>query len=225
MKKLFSLLLALSLLFSLTACGGNSSQESSSGSSGSSAGAAASGSGSQDSSATEPEQEEEPVYVNVTLPASFFSNMTSEEIQAAAQEQGYTKCVINQDGSVTYTMTQGKYDEVMEGMKASLDKSIADLVDGDNAVESFVKIEYTDDMSEINVYVDPETYSSLDASYALSFYILGAYYQVFSGTAPDDVDVVVNFINNNTNEIIESASYQDMRSSEEADAASSSAAQ
>lgn len=218
MKKLISLLLSLLLLFSLAACGSGSSEEDSSGSSN----ASASGSGSQDGGTMEVDKGL--LNVNVTLPASFFSDMTPEEIQAAAQEQGYSKCVINQDGSVTYTMTRGKYNEVMEGMKTSLDESIADLVNGENAVESFLKIEYTDDLSEIDVYVDPDTYSSLDSMYAISFYILGAYYQVFGGTSPDDVDVVVNFINNNTNEVIDSASYQDMLSSEEASSSSSSSA-
>ena len=220
MKKLISLSLALFLLLSLVACGNGSPEEDSSGGPNSSTNTSASGSGSQDSGTMEVDKGL--LNVNVTLPASFFSDMTSEEIQTAAQEQGYSKCVINQDGSVTYTMTRGKYNEVMEEMKTSLDESIADLVNGENAVESFLKIEYTDDLSEIDVYVDPDTYSSLDSMYAISFYILGAYYQVFSGTSPDDVDVVVNFINNNTNEVIDSASYQDMLNSEGASSSSSS---
>lgn len=218
MKKSISLFLALFLLLSLVACGSGSSDEDSSGSSNSSANASASGSGSQDGGTMEVDKGL--LNVNVTMPASFFSDMTPEEIQTAAQEQGYSKCVINQDGSVTYTMTRGKYNEIMEEMKTSLDESIADLVNGENAVESFLKIEYTDNLSEIDVYVDPDTYSSLDSMYAISFYILGAYYQVFGGTSPDDVDVVVNFINNNTNEIIDSASYQDMLNSEEASSSS-----
>jgi hypothetical protein len=44
--------------------------------------------------------------------------------------------------------------------------------------------------------------------YVLTFYISGAYYQSFAGVPSDEIDVIVNFINNDTQELLESASYK-----------------
>ena len=57
--------------------------------------------------------------------------------------------------------------------------------------------------------MDPETYTDWDSLYVLVFYMSGAYYQAFDGKDMNDVDVVVNFINNVTNETVNSGSFRD----------------
>ena len=51
--------------------------------------------------------------------------------------------------------------------------------------------------------------STRDSLYALTFYITGAYYQAFAGVANDDIDVVVNFVDNATKDVLDTASYKD----------------
>ena len=200
MKKLISLGLALCLALSLTACGGTSSG----------------GQGGGGSQSTQVLQDGP-----VTLPAIFFTGMTEEEIQTSAQEQGFSQCTVNQDGSVTYTVTAEQRGQIMEATKASLDSSIADLTSGEDADKIFTKIEYNDDLSEISFYANPDTYSP-NAAYAYSFCTLGAYYQIFSGTAMDAVNVTVHFINGSTNEELQTVTYQDMLAGTADTAASSS---
>ena len=62
--------------------------------------------------------------VEISLPASFFQDMTAEEIQEAAAENGYGQCVIHDDGSVAYTMSQAKQNEILAEFKNSIDESI-----------------------------------------------------------------------------------------------------
>lgn len=193
MKKLISLGLALCLALSLTACGSGGTSSDTSGSQ--------SGGTSQ---TTQPLQDGQ-----VTLPANFFTGMTEEEIQTSAQEQGFSQCVVNQDGSVTYTVTAEQRRQIMEATKASMDSSISDLTSGEDADKIFTKIEYNDDLSEVNFYANPDTYSP-NIAYAYSFCTLGAYYQIFSGTAMDAVNVTVHIINGNTNEELQTVTYQDM---------------
>ena len=59
--------------------------------------------------------------VDVTLAASFFEDQTEEEIKAEAKENGYSDCKINDDGSVTYTMSKKKHAEMLDEMKTSFD--------------------------------------------------------------------------------------------------------
>lgn len=146
--------------------------------------------------------------VDITLNASLFDGMSADEIISAAKANGVINCVVNEDGSVVYTMTKAKHEEMLAEMKAGIEESINGLLNGDDKVASFVSIDYNEDFSVVNVKVDPAKYSTWDTLNVLMFYISGAYYQAFAGVPFNEIDIVVNFINNNTQEIMESASYQ-----------------
>lgn len=193
MKKTISLILVITMLTSLVACVGgkeNNTDETQMPSAGI-------------------QVDEGLINVDVTLAASFFEDKTEEEIRAEAKENGYSDCKINGDGSVTYTMSKTKRAEMLNEMKTSIDGMIAGCLEGDDKVASFVDIRYNDDFSQIDIYVDAEKYTTWDRFYALTFYITGAYYQAFAGVANDEIDVAVNFIDNETGETLDTASYKD----------------
>ena len=147
------------------------------------------------------------IFVEITVPATFLEGATEESIKATAEESGFTDCVVHENGSVTYKMTKEKHKEVMLEVKTSLESTIEDFISGDNAVPSFLKVEYPDDFSRFDVYVDPTLYSDWEGFYVMMFYFLGEYYQIFEGRDFDDVYVLVNYINNDTNEVIYSGSF------------------
>lgn len=196
MKRFFALLMTFVLLFSLTACGNTSNTDTDTKDN------AAENSGGM-------QVDENLLTVDITLPASFFEDQTEEEIQAAAKENNVKKCVINEDGTVTYTMTKKAHKELLDDLKAECDKSVQNLLEGEDKVASFVSIDYNDNLSKFDVYVDASIYATLDNMYALGFYIVGAYYQAFAGIDLDEVDVIVNFIDNETKEVLHTASYKD----------------
>lgn len=195
MKRYFAVILLFSMMVLLCSCGGQKAVDSS---------------GTDASESSTLEVDEGLLNVEITMPASFFEDSSEEEILAAANENGIKKCTINEDKSVTYEMSKATHKEVMDGLKTELENSIDALVNGEEAAASFRKIEYTNDFSEFNVYVDRDTYTSWDSLYVFAFYISGAYYQAFDGKDMDDIDVVVNFIDEETSEIIESSSYREM---------------
>lgn len=188
MKRLFSLFLALTILFSFVACNNPADTE-------------ATESGVQ--------VDENLITVDITLNASFFEEMTDEEIISNASENDYINCVIHPDGSVTYTMTKAKHKEALNEMKLSFEESIQELLSGENKVASFTAIDYNEDFSCINIYVDSSLYSMWDNIYVLMFYISGVYYQAFAGVPNDEIDIIVNFIDSNTKETLNSSSYQE----------------
>ena len=198
MKKLFILLLSVIMVFSFVACGQTSNSTT-----------------VTEATAQENQPQESAVQVDeglfnidVTIAASFFDGSSEEEIITAAKEKGYDACSVNEDGSVTYTMTKAKHQEALDEYKANVDKVIADMLEGENKVESFVSIDCNDSISKIDIYVDASKYSAWDSLYALTFYLSGGYYQSFAGTAADDIDVIVNFIDNDTKEVLNSGSYK-----------------
>ncbi len=216
MKKILAVLLTLALLQPLAACSDATSNEdvgntASSGalSSSKAGGEEATTAGAAKDTRSGVQVDKGLFTVDVTLPASFFSDMTEEEIKAGAEENGYSSYSVNDDGSVTYTTTKSQHADMLKEMKSGLDETIQDLIEGDEAVASFLSIDYTDDISEVKVYVDPETYSEFDSFSALTFYMTGAMYQSFEGVQPEEIDVVVYFIDNETKEVIDTASYKE----------------
>lgn len=195
MKKFLSLLLAALMLLSMAACGGATDSENKN------------NPGSTENSGSVA-VDKGLLTVDVTMAASFFEDMTAEEIKAEAEENGYSSCTVNPDGSVTYTMTKAKHKEMLDDLKSGIEETIAGCLEGEDKVASFVSIEHADDYSRFDVCVDPAEYSLWDNLYALAFYLSGAYYQAFTGVASDKIDVVVNFIDNNTKEILDSGSYR-----------------
>lgn len=203
MKKFVTLLLATVMCFSLAACGGDGDENNNSGSAG--------------------VQVDEGIFnVDITMASTFFVDMTEDEIKAAAKEKGFDKCVVNADGTVTYTMTKSKHEEILNELKASLEETITSMLEGEEAVASFVSIDYADDFSKFDIYVNDQ-YSDWDNFYVLSFYISGAYYQSFAGVSTDNIDVVVNFIDNETKENLNTASYRDWMSNSEDESGEESA--
>lgn len=155
--------------------------------------------------------------VEYTIPASFYkdSDQTAEEaVQEMIDSGNYIDVVINDDGSITAKQTKAKHEAALLEYKQDVDETINSYLNGENKVESFVNIEYSDDMDEFNVYVDPTNYSEWDGIYALAFEMSGYFYQLMNAVPEDQMDVIVNFINNDTGEIMDSASLRDMLESE-----------
>lgn len=203
-SKLTTLLLATAVAMSISACGGDASAPADSKATG-----AATEAVKEDTNKGPIEVDENLLTVDVTLPKAIANTMTDEDIKANVEEYGIKSYTKNDDGSLTYTMSKSTHKKLTDDMKANLEESINALCEGEEAVESFVKIEYNDDMSKFDVYIDSASYTMWDNLYMLTFYISGSYYQSLAGVDPDKMDVVVNYINNETKEVIESGSYKE----------------
>lgn len=149
--------------------------------------------------------------VDVTLPPAFFEDETPEEIEAAAKENGFLKCVVHEDGSVTYTMTKLKRAEILRDFKGTIDESITELTSGgENEPQSFRSITYNAGVTQFDVRVDRTAYENswLDSFYIIQLYLLGGYYQLFNGVPNDQIDVIVNVIDDSSGEVFNTGTYQ-----------------
>lgn len=176
-------------------------------------GCSAGGDGPPSSSPTSPaaiEVEEELVTVDVRIARSLLDqsgSLTDEEIVAGARENGIAAVV---DGdTVVYTMTKPQRDEMLAQMRSSAQDAADELIADDT--NSVTKVEFNDQMTSFKVSVDAARYGALESLLALGFYIQGALYQQFNGVAPDDIDVIVEFVDDATGEVLDAGSYQEMR--------------
>ncbi|MBH0116942.1 hypothetical protein I6E52_08795 [Salinibacterium sp. NG253] len=160
------------------------------------AGCASSGASSdpESSSSTEGgiEVEEKLLDVVVTLPASFFEEMSEEEIQANAEESGY-KAVVNDDGSVEYTIPKSVHAELIAEMASGIDESIAETL---STEASITEITHDDKFETFAMTVDR---AAFDSSFSAKFIPFGLgiqamFFQSFDGVSIDDRHVVVSYI-------------------------------
>ena len=156
------------------------------------------------------EVEEQLVTVDVRIARSLLDQsgaLTDEQIVAGASENGIAAVV---DGdSVVYTMTKPQRDEMLASMRSSA-QDAADEVIADES-NSVTAVEFNDSLTSFRVSVDPARYGALESLLALGVYIQGALYQQFSSVAPDDIDVIVEFVDNVSGEVLDTGSYQEMR--------------
>ncbi|UIP59618.1 hypothetical protein DSM26151_25300 [Agromyces marinus] len=134
-------------------------------------------------------------------------SMSDEEIVSAAAENGMTAAV---DGdAVVYTMTKSQRDEMLDELRSSAQDAVDGIVADDS--NSITEVEVDDAMTAFTVSVDAERFSPLESLLVIGFYLQGALYQQFAGTPAGELDVVVEFVDDATGEVLESGSYQDWR--------------
>lgn len=93
--------------------------------------------------------------VDITLPAYFFEDkdMSAFNAEKYAQEQGFKKAVLNEDGSVTVTMTKANHKKMLKELTNEYDTSFAEMVESDNT--PYIKsIKHSDNFNSITVEVD-----------------------------------------------------------------------
>lgn len=147
--------------------------------------------------------------VKVNVDALFFEGSTEEEIVQEAESLGLKFYTIHKDGSVTYEIEEAHYQEILKNYVANLEVICNEFAKGEEKIESFEEINYSDNLDAFNFIVN-EKYSSMDLSLGFPFLIMGAYYQNFSGNKLKDIDVRVNFIDQKTNETLDSISFKEV---------------
>lgn len=175
-------------------------------------GCSAGGDVETDSSSASPaaiEVEEDLVTVDVRIARSLLDqggSLSDEEIVAGAKEKGIAAVV--EGDTVVYTMTKPQRDEMLAQMRSSAQDAADELIADDT--NSVTGVEFNDAMTSVKVSVDAARYGALESLLALGFYIQGALYQQFNGVAPDDIDVIVEFVDDATGAVLDTGSYREM---------------
>lgn len=209
-KRILAVFLAVTVVFALTACGSQDSQD------------------KKENANTESSRQEEPkeddskpeeleqesdgkaieaeknlLSVEITLPASLAGD-SEATLNEQAQAAGVTEIIKNEDGSVTMKMTKDAHETLLSDFKTSIDEGINEILSDKETYPSFDSITYNDDVTQFDVNVDAASYGGMQSLVVLVFYVEGNMYQAFNAVAQDQIKTVVNFKNKDTGEVIES---------------------
>lgn len=143
--------------------------------------------------------------VTINIPAEYVGETTQDELDKKEKEEGY-KAVLNDDGSVTYTMTKKQHKEMMKELEESFNKTLSEMV----ASEDYPNITDIKTNSNYTEFIITTKSNELDLAESLStlaFYMYGGMYNMFNGTPVDNVHI--EFINADSGDIIDSMDSKD----------------
>lgn len=149
--------------------------------------------------------------VEITLPSNFFDEeelaSIEENIEQETQEAEVTK---NDDGSITVKMSKSDHKKMLEEMKEEFIVAIEDILEDENFV-SIQDISYNKDFSNLTMVVsDKETFeNSLDGFATLTLGVGSLLYQAFDGKDLEKDKVMLEIVDDSTNETIHEIIYPD----------------
>lgn len=146
--------------------------------------------------------------VTITVPADFLDEgVTQENLDEQAKEKGFKSITLNDDGSATYVMTKTQHEEMMDGIRQSIDGSLLEMASSED-YPSVVSIDANEDYTEYKITVNAEEVGLQESFLALSLYVFGGMYHVFNGTEPGNINV--QYVNETTGAVIQEANSDDM---------------
>lgn len=141
----------------------------------------------------------------ITLDKEVLQDITEDDLASMTELNGYEGAVLNSDGTATFEMTLGKYDETVISLRNSVDELVKGANDtGTLDTTSIKKVEH-DDYETFYFYVNRESYD-VDGpdSFLLSFIGAAALqYQTFLNTKPTGENIIMNIVDATTEEIVE----------------------
>jgi hypothetical protein len=143
--------------------------------------------------------------VRVTVGKEIIGDVTPEQVQASVEKKGYASGVLNDDGSVTYEMTNAQRDEFANNIAALIDNTIKNKVVG--RYDSISDVTHNDDFTEFSVFLNSDILGAGASMSALELYAYGGLYQKCFDRVVDNIHVI--YINS-AGEIVEEANSENI---------------
>ncbi len=146
--------------------------------------------------------------VTLTIPKDFIGDdMTQEKLDESVKEKGYKSATLNDDGSVTYVMTKAQHKEMVDGIKESINETLAEMVESED-YPNITDVTANDDFTSFTI-TTKNAEPDLSESFAvMGLYMCGGMYAIFNGVKVDNIHV--DYVNADSGEIISSANSKDM---------------
>ena len=149
--------------------------------------------------------------VTLTIPKDFVGETTQEKLDESVKEKGYKSATLNSDGSVTYVMTKAQHEEMLVGIRESIDKSLSEMI-GSSDYPNITNVEHNDNYTSFTITTKNAEPDMSESFSVMALYMYGGMYGIFSGEEVDNVHV--DSKNADSGEIISSANSEDMGNSD-----------
>ena len=97
---------------------------------------------------------------------------------------------VNEDGSVSVTMSKKDYNAFMDELGSGIDDGIKELID-DNS-NAFASVDYDKKYETFTVTLSADSVDSMESFMSIAFFVYGGMYQIFDGN--ENPHIVVKYI-------------------------------
>ena len=147
--------------------------------------------------------------VTLNIPKDYVGETTQKELDELAKEKGFKSITLNSDGSATYVMNKAQHEELLSGIRDSINSSLQEMV-GSEEYPNITKIEANEDFTSFTVTTKNQEPDFSESFGILALYMYGGMYAVFSGDEVENVHV--DFVNADSGEVISSSNSKDIGS-------------
>ncbi|MDR2024458.1 MAG: hypothetical protein LBQ71_14705 [Hungatella sp.] len=144
--------------------------------------------------------------VELNIPAKFIGEQAQDDLNELCKEKGYKSITLNDDGSATYILTKKQHKKMMNELKDNINSSISEMI-GSEDFPNFTDITYNENFTEFEISTKSTELNMADRFSILGFYMYGGMYNIFNGTAADNISV--KFVNADSGEEILTANSKD----------------
>lgn len=207
MKKIISALLALTILFSFACCG-KKDDTSDSDKNGSDASQSQTEESKKNKKNKKPDKKGMNEKVDIEIPLLLVEEQYRNDLDKYAEEYGYEKVKLNKKTqTVEITMTSLAHDLLLTRIGITVMSSIGSTFESEEFPYMTGIGEYSEDFSEIEIFVDKKGYNSDDQSsllpYTISEYCM--YYQLY--TTRDEYECKITVKDSKTKKKIETKTF------------------
>lgn len=157
----------------------------------------------------EPNVKKEGDTVIITLPKALIAEGDTGELTTEQIHSGFVSAKRNDDGSMSYTLSNASYMAYVEALKNQTTAMLNEMV-GSGNYKSVKEVMFNKELNEVTMVVSQTQYQGgTDRLATKGIGLQLATYQLFAGVQERDVRVVVNVENSETGEVIDTIVYPD----------------
>ena len=205
MKKFISVVISISMTISILACNMSNNNNSDTGSEDS----IVSENQNNESNLTQQSNESSESSgeeITITLPETVFQDEMDFDPQEYTSENGFNKTVVNEDGSVSITMSRQKHEEMVLEMKEGIEELFTELTASDE-MGYISKIESTENYDVVTVHVDREKHE--ETILDLTPFIIGLSAMVYQYYIGAEIKTTIITKDEQTGDTINTVIYPD----------------
>lgn len=147
--------------------------------------------------------------VKLTIPKEYAEGETQESLDKACKENGWKSATLNVDGSVTYEMSKKQHKKMMDDLTDQFQAELDKMCNGED-YPNFVSIKGEDNFTKYTIVTKADKCEGFEAFALIGLYMYTAMYNIFNGTIDDYDNVHVDFVNEATGQVVDTADSKDM---------------
>ena len=146
------------------------------------------------------------MYRLIISPDFFGINEKEADIKNEVKSWGAKNVIIDPETrAVIVDMTEENYDKYLDGLRLKLEKCMENIITDNEKYPSISDIKANEELNKFDVYCKKDIKTEKTIS-AIEIYMDSAAYQVFDGISQKDATVDINYIDEETGDIIEALS-------------------